>query len=331
MNKDELFESVTVTEVVDLNHEIGRGSYGVVKKVSLHGTVCAAKVIHEILLTGGVEDKNKPVQDFILECYKCSTLRHPNLVQFLGLYYPDKTAKIPWLIMEKLDTSLRHLLETHEKPSDIRLARKMSILQDVSLGIQYLHTQKIIHRDLSSNNILLTKHLVAKVTDLGVAKMVSPHQIKTHTKAPGTLIFMPPEVLEHTPHYSMPVDVFSFGCVTVHLMCHQWPVPEGRGVSEIEKRWKYIRIREVHIMPPLTKLITDCLENEPNKRPTISEVVQKLESIVSENSLFVCDVVELEKELASGNGDEVASVGREVRHCYTHIFDNWKRDFAMCI
>ena len=313
ISKDELFESVTVTEVVDLNGEIGRGSYGVVKKVSLHGTVCAAKVVHEILLTGGVEDKNKPVQDFILECYKCSTLRHPNLVQFLGLYYPDKTVTIPWLIMEMLDTSLRYLLEKHDKPSDIHLARKMSILQDVSLGIQYLHAQKIIHRDLSSNNILLTKHLVAKVADLGVAKLISPHQLKTLTETPGTLVFMPPEVQEHSPHYGMPVDVFSFGCVTVHLMSHQWPAPEGRGVSEIEKRWKYVR--EVQIMPPLIALISDCLENEPNKRPIISEVVQKLESIVSENSLVVSDVVEIEKELASGNGNEVTSVGREVCHC----------------
>ena len=311
MSKDDILKSVSVTGVVDLNCEIGRGSYAIVKKVLLHGTVCAAKVIHEVLITDHTGDhtgdQNKPARDFFQECFKFSMLRHPNLVQFLGVFYPSNAVTIPWLILEKLDTSLTQLLEKY-KPSDLFLARKLSILQDVSLGIQYLHSQEIIHRDLSSNNILLTNHLVAKVADLGVAKVINPLQAKTHTRTPGTLVFMPPESLEDTPHYGMPVDVFSFGCVTIHLMCHKWPIPDRTGSSEMEKRWRYVR--EVEVISPLIKLITDCLKDTPNDRPTIVEVVQKLQSIVTEYSLVTHDVIELEKRLASGEGDETVSIGK---------------------
>ena len=310
MSKDNVLKSVSVTGVVDLDSEIGRGSYAIVKKVRLHGTVCAAKVIHEMLLTDHTGDQSKPVQDFIRECFNFSKLRHPNLVQFLGVFYPNDAVTIPWLILEKLDSSLTQLLEKY-KPSDLSLARRCSILQDVSLGIQYLHSQEIIHRDLSSNNILLTNHLVAKVADLGVAKVVNPLQARTHTRTPGTLVFMPPESLEDVPHYGMPVDIFSFGCVTVHLFCHKWPVPDRNGSSEMEKRWKYVREEEV--ISPLMKLITDCLKDVPNERPTIVEVVQKLQSIITEYSLATRDVIELEKHLASGESDGTVSIGKVIK------------------
>ena len=307
---DDVLRSVSVTGVVDQDCEIGRGSYAVVKKVLLRGTVCAAKVIHEMLLTDHTGDRSKPARDFILECFNCSMLRHPNLVQFLGVFYPNDAVTIPWLIMEKLDTSLTQLLKEY-KPNDLSLARKFSILQDISLGIQYLHSQEIIHRDLSSNNILLTKQLVAKVADLGVAKAINPLQTGTHTRTPGTMVFMPPESLEDVPHYGMPVDIFSFGCVTIHLMCHKWPVPDRKGASEMEKRWKYVR--EVTVISPLMNLITECLKDAPKERPTIIEVVQKLQSTVDEYSLATPDVIELEKNLANGNCDGTVSVGKVIK------------------
>ena len=145
------------------------------------------------------------------------------------------------------------------------------------------------------------------MADLGVAKAIILLP-GTHTRIPGTLVFMPPESLEDVPRYGMPVDVFSFGCVTIHLMCHKWPAPGSTGSSELEKRWKYIH--EVEVISPLMKLIIECLKDVPNDRPTIVEVVQKLQSIVTEYSLVTHDVIELEKRLASGEGDETVSIGK---------------------
>ena len=114
----------------------------------------------------------------------------------------------------------------------------MTILYDVSLGLTFLHTRKpvVIHRDLSPNNEMLTTHLVAKIGDLGVAKVVRADNRQTRgklTKAPGTLHFMPPEALsEDNPVYGTPVDVFSFGGIAVHLFSEEWPTPSAPKIED---------------------------------------------------------------------------------------------------
>ena len=98
-------------------------------------------------------------------------LRHPNIVQFLGLCFLEGST-LPVLVMERLDSSLDDLLETSP---GLPLALKLSLLTDVSRGLLYLHTQDplVVHRDLSARNILLTSSLVAKISDLGNAHIVN--------------------------------------------------------------------------------------------------------------------------------------------------------------
>ena len=101
-----------------------------------------------------------------------------------------------------------------------------SVLNDVALALSYLHQHSppVIHRDLSVNNVLLTPGMTAKISDLGVAKMLdlNPSQM---TQTPGTQCYMPPEALVPRPRYSTKVDVFSFGVMMVHLFSGQWPFP----------------------------------------------------------------------------------------------------------
>ena len=80
-----------------------------------------------------------------------------------------------------------------------------------------------------------------------MAKVVQENKMKTHTRAPGTIHFMPPEALKSKPHYGKPVDVFSLACVALHVISHQWPEPEDRVsegtmtvLTEIQRRVKYI-------------------------------------------------------------------------------------------
>ena len=138
-------------------------------------------------------------------------IRHPHIVQFLGLCYLEGSA-LPVLVMEQLDRSLDDLLETSP---GLPLPLKQSLLTDVAQGLLYLHTHNppIIHRDLSARNVLLTSSLVAKISDLGNARIINLHpgQLARLTRIPGTLSYMPPEACDDPPQYGPQLDIFSFG------------------------------------------------------------------------------------------------------------------------
>ena len=134
--------------------ELGRGSYGFVFEVVLHGTFFAAKEIYKILAPNSFSTKAK--ENFLDECVRTSKLRHPNIVQLVGIHYPSPTDELPWLVMELMPKgSLSSLLESEKK--DIPWHYKLSILMNICQGLQFLHSQHLVHRDLSSNNVLLTK------------------------------------------------------------------------------------------------------------------------------------------------------------------------------
>ena len=139
-------------------------------------------------------------------------MRHPHIVQFLGLCFLEGSA-LPVLVMERLDSSLDDLLEG---APGLPLTLKRSLLADVARGLLYLHTRNppVVHRDLSARNVLLTSSLVAKISDLGNARIVNlqPGQLaRTLTHLPGTMVYMPPEAFEEGSRYGPRLDIFSFG------------------------------------------------------------------------------------------------------------------------
>ena len=287
------FEGLQLRGVTKLNRdELGRGAYGKVYAVKYCQTVCAAKEIHSILVEGvGQVEMQRTIESFMRECRQCSTLRHPNVIQFLGVYYPTGAGganrmRLPVMVMEMMADSLTSFVEKHEK---IPVHIKYSIVHDVSLGLCYLHNHDppIVHRDLSPNNILLTAHHVAKISDLGVAKVIKADNRKTMTKAPGTVDFMPPECLDDVPEYGPPMDVFSFAGIILHTFNQQWPSPAKNvkfdpktrkrvALSEVERRQQYLdkMIGEAEVFRPL---VEECLDDDPAVRPPIAIVCERIQ------------------------------------------------------
>lgn len=276
---------------------LGRGSYGKVSLVEYDGTLCACKQVRTSLLQHADEaNKKRYIGDFLRECHIWSTLRHPNIVQFLGVFYPtsDKSG-LPNMVIERMKLNLTLLVKKYTK---IPILVNLSLLHDVSLGLRYLHAHKpaIVHRDLSPNNILVTSHLEAKITDLGLAKGVLMDSIKTLTIAPGTKDFMPPEAFDDEPKYGPPLDVFSFGGVACHLLTRQWPVPKATKqidpvtkrrymLTEVERRQKYID--QLADDAELQSLIANCLQDDAESRPhakDISEVIKSKMEIYNKKS-----------------------------------------------
>ena len=148
-----------------------------------------------------------------------SNLRHPNITQFLGLFFaPD--SPLPLLVMEKLEMNLDHLLTTRP---DLQLSSKLSILEDICRGLVYLHGRRppVIHRDLTSRNVLLNSAMKAKLTDMGNSRIVdllSGEPLKTLTRLPGTLVYMPPEAVGTLSRYGKSLDVFSFGHLALFVL-----------------------------------------------------------------------------------------------------------------
>ena len=290
---DALLKDVTIEGVVATGKELGRGAYGKVFAVKYCGLICAAKEIHPILIEGvSPAEKKTIIDNFIRECHRCSVIRHPNVVQFLGVYYSAKKSELPIMVMELMNASLTSFVKCNQ--SKITVDTKMSILYDVSLGLSYLHARKpaVIHRDLSPNNIMLNSHLVAKIGDLGVAKVIRADSRQTKsrlTTAPGTVDFMPPEALEANPVYGIAVDVFSLAGIALHVFAEEWPTPSGQkkrdpvtkrllALTEAERRQEYLdKIPESTCT--LKGLIVRCLDDDPDERPPIQEVSEIIESL----------------------------------------------------
>ena len=284
MGGDDVVKHLIITGVKFTDRKLGRGSCGTVFAVNYNGVTCAAKRIHPHSTENVSAEQHSIIkQNFLRECLLHSKLHHPNIVKMLGVYYSNDQAVRPVLVMELMECNLTQLLESSQ---NIPMYVKLSILQDVSRAICYLHTLNppVMHRHLSCNNILLTTSLIAKVCDFGSVKEVSP----SNTLYQGYFCCMPPEALVDDPHYGLPLDVFSFGCVICHVVTQKWPIPlsgttidpkTGKEVvlSEVERRQRYIdQISE----GSLRQLVITCLDNDQERRPPISVVSERITSII---------------------------------------------------
>ena len=269
--------------------KLGDGSYGSVEKLEDIGITCAGKTLHNALIDVQNEGVENVIKKFVKECQLMGDLRHPHIVQFLGIcFLPD--SKLPVLVMEYMPTSLDHLLKNNE---NVPLMVKRSVLYDVSRGLTYLHSRNppVIHRDLTATNVLLNSAMVAKIADFGNARIVDmlPDQVaKTMTRAPGTLAYLPPEALEQHPKYGNKIDIFSFGHLSLYTAIQVFPTPtastyldpvskEVVARSEVERRQQFIDMTEQQpALSPLKQLIVECLDNDPDGRPSAEKLVQQL-------------------------------------------------------
>ena len=265
---------------------LGRGSYGIVRTVKYKGKELACKTYRDYLVNSSDHNMRRA---FLYECQNAMRLNHPHVVHSYGFYFPQE-AVIPSLVMELLPHCLSEVLHQRMVPYHY----KPFVLTDVADGLSYLHSNNIMHRDLTANNVLLTETWTAKIADFGQAKVVESKDFVKHTSTPGTVVYMPPEARpisrgatipdpQHS-EYSYTIDVFSFGVLILHMYLNEIPKIIGETVSDTENPELFRR------RPPLDyfscdieaaiprdhifrSLVERCLENSPSRRPSASELL----------------------------------------------------------
>ena len=291
---------------------LGTGSYGAVYKAMCDDLPCAGKILHPTLFQSNDPGAMTIMRRFQQECSFLSAIRHPNIVQYLGSYQDPET-QLPVLLMELMDDSLTQFLERFQEP--LPYHTQVNICHDIALALAYLHSNDILHRDLSSNNVLLIgAGNRAKVTDFGMAKLFSINRttMTPLTMCPGTMAYMSPEALDDPPIYTSKLDTFSFGVLGIQVITQQFPNPSPRmkkvrdprfpisiqvPVPDTERRKLHIDL--INRTHPLRPIAIDCLSYSEEDRPSAQELCHCLASL--KESLLYCNSVHQERSRPAAN------------------------------
>ena len=234
-----------------------------------HGKECAAKIAYS-------KSDNYLQKSLRNECKLLVTLRHPCIIQLVGIFFRKDDPTSPVILMEKMYLSLTEFLANERLFQD-----KITILHDVACGLCYIHSKNIIHCDLTGNNILLTNNIHARIADFGQAVIYDPNIKDSLPTNPGNVHHMPPEASQHHPTYSTKLDVFSFGCVMIHTVTQEFPIPNCDMYVETSNTGSYEKLSEVDRRSALIeklkcdpngeqlcKTVVECLQDHPDNRPT---------------------------------------------------------------
>lgn len=248
---------------IEIDSEIGRGSFGTVYRGSYLGAQVAVKRLHS-----HVEEAEIP--SFLKEIAILSQLKHPNIIQFLGASLDGDLS----LVTEFCGLGDLRSYLTKKSPVDPFV--KVSFALQVAEGLSYLHNQQppIVHRDLKCTNILISDDLQVKVSDFGLSNSDNARS----TNRLGTLNWLAPEVLRGTAKYSAQADIYSIGMCMYEIASDgkspyhdMMPLQIVRAIDESEKP-----IIPEGCNPVLVRLMTACWADEAQARPTLSQIISEL-------------------------------------------------------
>ncbi|KAG0610046.1 hypothetical protein M758_7G034700 [Ceratodon purpureus] len=290
---DKLFKWVILGDHVPL----GSGASANVYKAMWLGTPVAKKTFH------GLENS-----EFLKEVEILSQLCHPNITSMFC--YAKCSKRTCSIIMELMDEDLNKLMETRCKDGNesqpFAILEAVDIMIQIGEGVNYLHSKRIVHRDLKSMNILVKNvevklgeivHVQAKVADFGLSKAKDRSTTYSNqTFNTGTSRWMPPEVIKLTsdsresglsnclklPKYPFKCDTYSFGMVCYEILAGCVPFSDINSPSEIKRR--VIMNHERPILPgncpaKLKVLIERCWSQEPKKRQNFEAICLELKYV----------------------------------------------------
>ncbi|XP_068790636.1 myosin-IIIa isoform X3 [Struthio camelus] len=257
---------------------IGKGTYGKVFKVlnKKNGSKAAVKIldpVHDI-------DEEIEAEYNILQALS----DHPNVVKFYGMYYKKdvKNGDQLWLVLElcnggSVTDLVKGFLKRGERMNELIIAY---ILHEALTGLQHLHENKTIHRDIKGNNILLTTEGGVKLVDFGVSAQLTSTRLRRNTSV-GTPFWMAPEVIaceqQLDSSYDARCDAWSLGITAIELGDGDPPLAD---LHPMRALFKIPRNPPPTLQQPelwsseFNDFINKCLTKDYEKRPTVSILLQ---------------------------------------------------------
>ncbi|TYI66744.1 hypothetical protein E1A91_D09G246700v1 [Gossypium mustelinum] len=282
---------------LDLRNVIAHGTYGTVYRATYDNQDVAVKLLDwgedGIATTAETAALRASFRQEVAVWHK---LDHPNVTKFIGASMGTSNLKIPskvpsadnhnplpsracCVVVEYLPggTLKQYLIRNRRKKLAFKIVVQLAL--DLARGLSYLHSRKIVHRDVKTENMLLDGHRNLKIADFGVAR-VEAQNPRDMTGETGTLGYMAPEILEGKP-YNRTCDVYSFGICLWEIYCCDMPYPDlsFADVSSAVVR-QNLRPDIPRCCPnSLANIMKKCWNANPEKRPAMEEVVRMLEAV----------------------------------------------------
>ncbi|XP_021607704.2 MDIS1-interacting receptor like kinase 2 [Manihot esculenta] len=278
-----LYEDIIqATEDFNSNYCIGEGGYGIVYKVVLpKGQVIAVKKLHR-----SQDGMTPDLKAFRSEISALSNVKHRNIVKLYGFCSHPKNSFLVYEFVER--GSLKMILSKDEPAMELDWKKRLNIVKGIANALCYMHHDccpPLIHRDISSNNVLLDLAYEAHVSDFGTARLLMPDS-SNWTSLAGTFGYIAPE-LAYTMKVDKTCDVYSFGVVTLEIIMGEHPKSIISSLySSIDRSTPLVDIIDQRLLPPvhevakgvvyITRLALACLSDDPQTRPTMQQISMKL-------------------------------------------------------
>ena len=277
-DKDRALEELEIELDSVEESPIAMGAQGEVFKGEYQGDVVALKKMSLVGVTA--TRRNKMMKDFATELAIMVQLRSPRIVQVFGVV----TTEPSWLglVVEYCEGGdLREALDADDYATSVDEEQRRSWLSDIALGMAYLYSKGVEHRDLKSLNVLLDGALRCKVTDFGLGKSESLNTVATQSTmgggAKGTPTYMAPELLQSNI-FTEKGDVYAYGMIVFEVLTGELP---WSGINQMQIMMQVCVQKErppVPVSAPsdLVALMERCWAHEPDARPTFAKVKAEL-------------------------------------------------------
>jgi non-specific serine/threonine protein kinase len=227
--------------------KLGEGTYATVYKGKsrINGQIVALKEIH-------LDPEEGAPSTAIREISLMKELKHPNILRLMDIIHTENKLV---LVFEHMDQDLKRYMDTTARSTHGALDANLikSFMFQLLRGIAYCHENRVLHRDLKPQNLLINKHMQLKLGDFGLARAFGI-PVNTFSNEVVTLWYRPPDVLLGSRMYSTSIDIWSAGCIMAELYTGRPLFPGTTNEDQLQKIFRFLGTPTEQTWPGISQL-----------------------------------------------------------------------------